>query len=336
MFIRNMFHITGIILFVLQNNLVNGLIDGLYCGKHDCYAVLGVSRKASKADIAKTYRQLAKKYHPDTHKTAEAKQKAAETFTLISTAYEVLKDEESRKDYDYMLDNPDTVYSHYYRYYHRRMSPKVDARVVIATLITVVSIIQYFVAWSRYKSVINHLVTVPKYRLKAIEIAKQEKLLDINKKRDKRKKEQIKVEEDSILKKILEEMMERGGYSKPLITDLLWIQLIFFPYTVLKYIYWNIRWLWKFNFLKQDYGYEEKLYLIKKHLQCSTGQWNVISDKEKESYLEEGLWIKKNFDKWKQQKEDDIKVKLAESAKYKSYRRYMKNHGPGQISLDDM
>lgn len=40
--------------------------------------------------------------------------------------------------------------------------------------------------------------------------------------------------------------------------------------------------------------------------------------------------------KWKKEKEDEIKIKLAESAKYKSYRRYMKNHGPGQITLDDM
>lgn len=36
----------------------------------------------------------------------------------------------------------DIVYSHYYRYYHRRMSPKVDARIVIVTTITVISIIQ--------------------------------------------------------------------------------------------------------------------------------------------------------------------------------------------------
>lgn len=91
-------------------------------------------------------------------------------------------------------------------------------------------------------------------------------------------------------------MLFRGGYSKPVITDTLWIQLICLPYTILKYIYWNIRWFWKFTLLKHDYGEEEKLYLIRKYLQCSKGQWKVISDEEKESYLEEELWIKKNFD----------------------------------------
>ncbi|XP_035230961.1 dnaJ homolog subfamily C member 25 homolog isoform X2 [Stegodyphus dumicola] len=280
------------------------LIDSLYCGQHDCYSVLGVTRDASKTDIGKVYRQLAKKYHPDMHKSPDSKKKAAEKFTLIATAYEILKDDDSRKDYDYMLDNPDKVYGHYYRYYRRQMAPKVDARIVIVVTITVISVLQYLGAWSRYKSAINHLITVPKYRLKALEIAKQEKLLEMNKKRDRRSKDQIKEEAEAVLKKILEEKID-------------------------------IRWFWKFVILKHEYGEEEKLFLIRKHLQCSLTQWDAIPEEEKEECLESKLWIKDNFVKWKQKKEEDMKTKLAESARYKSYRRYMKNHGPGQITLDD-
>ena len=33
----------------------------------------------------------------------------------IASGYEVLKDEESRKDYDYMLDHPEELYGNYYR-----------------------------------------------------------------------------------------------------------------------------------------------------------------------------------------------------------------------------
>ncbi|XP_054708220.1 dnaJ homolog subfamily C member 25 homolog isoform X2 [Uloborus diversus] len=302
------------VIIALLYSPVNGLIDGLYCGKHNCYSVLGVERDASKAEIAKAYRQLARRYHPDMQKGAEAKRKASEKFTLIATAYETLKDEETRKDYDYMLDNPDKVYGHYYRYYRRQMSPKVDARIVIAVSITVISIIQYLGAWQRYKSAIDHLISVPKYRMK----------------------EQIKEEEEAILKKILEQKMDiRGGYSKPSITDVLWIKLIFLPYVIAKYIIWKLRWIWKFVILKQEYGDEEKLYLIKKHMKCSETQWDAIPGDEKEECFEEELWIKDNFVKWKQKKEEEMKLKLAESARYKSYRRYMKNHGPGQITLDD-
>ncbi|KFM81800.1 DnaJ-like protein subfamily C member 25-like protein, partial [Stegodyphus mimosarum] len=328
--------ILSTVLLALFFDSTFALIDGLYCGQHDCYSVLGVTRDASKTHIAKVYRQLAKKYHPDMHKTPDSKKKAAEKFTLIATAYEILKDDDSRKDYDYMLDNPDKVYGHYYRYYRRQMAPKVDARIVIVVTITVISVLQYLGAWSRYKSAINHLITVPKYRLKALEIAKQEKLLEMNKKRDRRSKDQIKEEAEAVLKKILEEKIDiRGGYSKPSVADILWIQLICLPYSILKYIYWNLRWFWKFVILKHEYGEEEKLFLIRKHLQCSLTQWDAIPEEEKEECLESKLWIKDNFVKWKQKKEEDMKTKLAESARYKSYRRYMKNHGPGQITLDD-
>lgn len=45
------------------------------------------------------------------------------------------------------------------------------------------------------------------------------------------------------------------------------------------------------------------------------------------------LWIKENFNEWKREKEEEMKAKLAESARYKSFRRYMKKGGPGQMSF---
>ncbi|KAL3172937.1 hypothetical protein MRX96_012681 [Rhipicephalus microplus] len=166
----------------------HAFIDGLYCGRENCYDVLGITRDTSKAEMARTYRQLARKYHPDMHKTQEAKAKAAERFTLIATAYEILKDDESRKDYDDMLDNPEAIYRHYYRYYRTRMAPKVDIRIVLAVTITVISAVQYYGAWHRYHAAIDHLITVPKYRLRAMEIAKKEGLFNPNKKKDRRRK----------------------------------------------------------------------------------------------------------------------------------------------------
>jgi molecular chaperone DnaJ len=60
------------------------------------YGVLGVDKNASASDIKKAYYTLAKKYHPDTNKEANAKDKFAEA----QTAYEVLSDTEKRKAYD--------------------------------------------------------------------------------------------------------------------------------------------------------------------------------------------------------------------------------------------
>ena len=62
----------------------------------DFYKILGVSKDASEAEITKAYRKLARKYHPDLNKGAEAEEK----FKDISEAYDVLNNKESRQKYD--------------------------------------------------------------------------------------------------------------------------------------------------------------------------------------------------------------------------------------------
>ena len=63
----------------------------------DYYAVLGVSKDASQADVTKAYRKLARQYHPDTNPDDAA---AEERFKEISTAYDVIGDEDKRAAYD--------------------------------------------------------------------------------------------------------------------------------------------------------------------------------------------------------------------------------------------
>lgn len=62
----------------------------------DYYEVLGIAESASAEEVTKAYRKLARKYHPDVSKQPNAEQK----FKEISEAYEVLKDEVKRKEYD--------------------------------------------------------------------------------------------------------------------------------------------------------------------------------------------------------------------------------------------
>lgn len=326
-------------IIVLAVNLASGqtLLEGLYCGKNNCYEVLDVERTATKTEIGKAYRLLARKYHPDLHRTAEAKAEAEELFKGIATAYEILKDEDSRNDYDYMLDNPDEYYAHYYRYYRRRMSPKVDVRIVIVVVITIISIIQYYCGCQRYDSAIKYFATVPKYRNKALEIAQPE-IEQINNRKGKQRlsKSQQKQIIEQIIRNIISEKMDvKGGYAKPSLWNILWIQLLILPYTIACWFLWYFRWLWLYTIRKQPYGREEQLYLIRRHLKMGQNQFHALEEEQVEEYLRLQLWIRDKFIVWKKEQEDEMRKKLAESARYKSYRRYMKNHGPGRITFED-
>ena len=82
---------------------------------------------------------------------------------------------------------------------------QVDVRIVIAMTISVISMVQYYSSWTNYEDAIKYIMTVPKYRLKATEIAKEDGLLKAatDKKANRGKtKEQIKEQEESVLRKV--------------------------------------------------------------------------------------------------------------------------------------
>ena len=63
----------------------------------DPYSILGVSRGASEKDIKSAYRKLAKELHPDTNKDNP---KAAEKFSQVTHAYDLLSDKDKRAQFD--------------------------------------------------------------------------------------------------------------------------------------------------------------------------------------------------------------------------------------------
>lgn len=86
----------------LYSLLINFLVilflsSDLALANRDFYKILNVQKSANKNDIKKAYRKLAKELHPDKNKDDP---NASEKFSDLSSAYEVLSDDEKRKLYD--------------------------------------------------------------------------------------------------------------------------------------------------------------------------------------------------------------------------------------------
>ena len=62
----------------------------------DYYKIMGLAKSATKDEVKRAYKKLARKYHPDVSKEKDAEAK----FKELGEAYEVLKDTEKRAAYD--------------------------------------------------------------------------------------------------------------------------------------------------------------------------------------------------------------------------------------------
>ena len=94
---------------------------------HDYYGELGVSQSADAAAIKAAYRERSLRFHPDRN-TAES---STEMFQMVASAYEVLKDEAKRREYDEFLVSAGAFRP---RYGQRRVPLNALAMVLVAAL----------------------------------------------------------------------------------------------------------------------------------------------------------------------------------------------------------
>eukprot|EP00494_Astrolonche_serrata_P032059 UN32328 len=70
-----------------------------FCGELNCYEILDIAESSTTKEIKPEKNELSKLYHPDKNDSEEAK----EIIKNVNSAWEVLKSEERRKQYDAML-----------------------------------------------------------------------------------------------------------------------------------------------------------------------------------------------------------------------------------------
>lgn len=96
----------------IRNTRLLSLVSANNDNQQDYYEILGVNKDATKHEIHKAFRQLAKKYHPDKNKDKNAQ----DEFIKIFKAYETLSNEKKRKEYD---DRSNGNYNHFNNNYQQ-------------------------------------------------------------------------------------------------------------------------------------------------------------------------------------------------------------------------
>ncbi|EGD72249.1 hypothetical protein PTSG_11569 [Salpingoeca rosetta] len=287
----------------------------IYCGDDNCYDILGVDRTASQSEISKAYRRQARVLHPDRNKAEDA----AEQFHKVANAYEVLKDADMRKEYDYFLEHPDEYYANIYRYYKRRAAPKVDVMPVIITFISVISAFQYFNQW-RYHATMKDLATQNEHlRRKAKRV-----VLD-----DGRwKQAKSKADKEALVSAAVLEMVDlRGDYGPPSIQSLLACRIVMLPYTIAQYVAWVVSWHYRLTFKREEPTEEDKEYLIRRNLGLSQGKYEYLCESNPGFRAEvwaQHCWDAAKAKKYQQNQEMEERRRLLKSTKYKQYKRWLK------------
>ncbi|KAG8385701.1 hypothetical protein BUALT_Bualt03G0072500 [Buddleja alternifolia] len=248
----------------------------IYCEEDDCYDLLGVSQTANASEIKKAYYKLSLKHHPDKNPDPESKK----LFVKVANAYEILKDEATREQYDYAIAHPEEVFYNTARYYHAYYGHKTDTRAVLVGLLLLLSGFQYLNQWTRYNQAIDMVKKTPAYKnkLKALEL---ERTGGVTNKKKGNKQTNKKMEED--FSKELD--LQIKGAEKPSVWELLCIRFILLPYTVGKV-------------KRAPYSWEDASYLTRRSLGVSFDSWRNIDESTKEDLLQRRLWERPNLESY--------------------------------------
>ncbi|KAG0567374.1 hypothetical protein M758_7G147800 [Ceratodon purpureus] len=289
------------VLLLLQVVIFSHLLTpaaAIYCEEDDCYDLLGVPTSATPSDIKKAYYKLSLKYHPDKNPDPDTKLK----FQKIATAYEILKDEAKREQYDYAIAHPEQFFYNTARYYQAYYGPQADLRAVLVGVLVLLSFFQFLNEKIRHAQMVDMVKQTPAYKnkLKALELERSGGVT--SKKKTPRNR---RVEGADDLSKELD--LQISGAEQPTIWRLLGVRFILLPYTLGKLAIWEASWVWRYWIKKMPYSWDDASYLTRSCLGIPSTNWRSMSDRVRDALIVKRLWIRSNLDAYRAETSRDTR-----------------------------
>lgn len=331
--------------------------QNVFCGKYDCYKILGFDYESfgknhpDRRSITKRYRKLSRAWHPDKSKHRDAK----ERFVKISRAYEVLTNEETRKEYDFLRYNQEAYFQKYGTSVLFSYAPKSDVTFVLILILIIGNVVSWYSQKHKWQRVADLLIKAAvedwtpaqggspeskQLREQALEIFKEQEAQaqamngtttetptsaakNAKKKgtkkvssKDKKKMDQIALE--PIVKDLVYEMDDfGGGFHKPTWKDLMIVSLVRFPYDFSIAVIWNANYMVR-RWQGKELSEEERQVLTKRAV--GPVVWDTASEEDQKDMVARELWISANMAEWEEEQE----IKKLSKAEQKEYFRLKK------------
>lgn len=268
-----------------------------FCGATWCYDVLEVSSDADESTIKKSYRKLAREWHPDKNPEKGARAK----FQKIAKAYEVLSTDGERAKYDRMMKFPDEYNKEYGVFYFKMAPPESNVIVVVLLVLVIFSGIH----WSILKQRKNE------YNTKAVKTCVENRgplqggsaeSLRVHKAAKERFDPKGSLKDKALkssdgFRAAVEAVLTEEGMMlpEPTVWDTVGAQL---PIVLPKFLLFHGSWFLRHTVQGQPYSEDEKIYLLSR----SVAEWDELTEKQKADLMAREAWEQKNLDAWRSSK----------------------------------
>lgn len=326
-----------------------GLVSEIYCGLETCYDVLGLKRSKDfdVNKMRKIYRRMSMANHPDKFLsaknngeiTAEQFETIEEKHRMLTTAYDTLKNNQTRFKYDHYLDNPEDRYYNHFEYYKSQIKVEyISSKLVILALIIAASVFQWLSWNNTEKNAFEWAIQQQNTRRQAKLIAIERGTLDADGKLPKnlrRRCKEPRKEVENIVRAVVKENVFVAGGKKTYM-DLAIVQAVLLPKTLSFWVLAQINW-YRRRVMKADYNDEEKWYLIKKYVEHeSDRKFDDLKQRRGHQMLEMECWIKENAEAFNARVRKDFALSMngKEKQKKRAARKMLVN-GIDRMSFNE-